>query len=104
VTEPEIGEEELKNVIEAVRSGWVSSKGKFIEEFENMFAKYVGVKYGVATSNGTAALHLALATICVKLYDEVIVPESNICSYHKRSVIRWSKTGYSGYRSKVLVS
>jgi len=75
VAEPEIGEEELKNVIEAVRSGWVSSKGKFIEEFENLFAKYVGVKYGVATSNGTAALHLALATLGVKSYDEVIVPD-----------------------------
>jgi len=75
VTEPEIGEEELNNVIEAVRSGWVSSKGKFIEEFENLFARYVGVKYGVATSNGTAALHLALAALGVKPHDEVIVPD-----------------------------
>ena len=75
VAEPEIGEEELKNVIEAVKSGWVSSKGKFIEEFENLFAKYIGVKYGVATSNGTVALHLALAALDVGPHDEVIVPD-----------------------------
>jgi perosamine synthetase len=75
VAEPEIGEKELSNVVEAVESGWVSSKGKFIEEFENSFAKYVGVKYGVATSNGTAALHLALAALGVRPHDEVIVPD-----------------------------
>ena len=75
VTEPEIGEEELKNVIEAVKSGWVSSKGKFIEEFENLFAKYVNVKYGVATSNGTAALHLALAALSIGPHDKVVVPD-----------------------------
>ncbi|MEM2990602.1 MAG: DegT/DnrJ/EryC1/StrS family aminotransferase, partial [Halobacteria archaeon] len=51
VAEPEIGEEELRNVIEAVRSGWVSSKGEFIEKFEGSFSKYIDVKYGVATSN-----------------------------------------------------
>jgi len=75
VAEPEIGEEELKNVVEAVKSGWVSSKGKFIEDFENSFAKYVGVKYGVATSNGTVALHLALVALNIGKGDEVIVPD-----------------------------
>jgi perosamine synthetase len=75
VAEPEIGEEELRNVVEAVKSGWVSSKGKFIEEFENSFARYIGVKYGVATSNGTAALHLALAALGVGPGDEVVVPD-----------------------------
>ena len=75
VAEPEIGEEELKNVVEAVKSGWVSSKGKFIEELESSFAKYIGVKYGIATSNGTAALHLALAALNVGEGDEVIIPD-----------------------------
>jgi len=75
VAEPEIGEEELKNIVEAVKSGWVSSKGKFIEEFESSFAKYIGVKYGIATSNGTAALHLALAALNIGEGDEVIVPD-----------------------------
>jgi len=74
VAEPLIGKEELNLVIEAVRSGWVSSKGKFIKEFEEKFAKYIGVKYGIATSNGTAALHLALTALGIKQGDEVIIP------------------------------
>jgi perosamine synthetase len=74
LTEPEIGEEELQNVTEAVKSGWVSSKGPFIEEFEKKFSDYNGVKYGVATSNGTTALHLALATLGIRKGDRVLVP------------------------------
>ncbi|MFC2003541.1 DegT/DnrJ/EryC1/StrS family aminotransferase [Chloroflexota bacterium] len=74
IAEPSIGEEELTNVVEAVRSGWISSKGKFIQEFEEKFAHYCGVKYGVATSNGTTALHLALSALEIGAGDEVIVP------------------------------
>jgi len=74
VYEPTIGREELKNVIEAVKSGWISSKGEFILKFEEDFAKYCGVKYGVACSNGTTALHLALTALDIKEGDEVIVP------------------------------
>jgi len=75
VAEPFLGEEELANVTEAVKSGWISSKGRFIEEFENEFAKYCGVKYGVATSNGTVTLHLALKALGIEAGDEVIVPD-----------------------------
>jgi perosamine synthetase len=74
VAEPEIGEEELKNVIEAVKSGWVSSKGPFIEEFERSFSGYIEVKHGVATSNGTTALHLALVALGIGKGDKVLVP------------------------------
>jgi perosamine synthetase len=74
VAGPDIGESELKNVIEAVKSGWVSSKGPFIREFEEKFSSYVGTKYGVATSNGTTALHLALAALNIGRKDEAIVP------------------------------
>ncbi|GAH66835.1 unnamed protein product, partial [marine sediment metagenome] len=74
IAEPLLGEEELKNVIEAVKSGWISSKGKFIPEFEEKFAKYCGVKYGIATSNGTASLHLALTALGISRGDEVIIP------------------------------
>jgi len=63
VAEPDIGDEELQNVIEAVKSGWVSSKGPFVEEFERKFSNFIDVKYGVSTSNGTAALHLALLAL-----------------------------------------
>ena len=75
IAEPCLGEEELKNVIEAVKSGWISSKGKFIEEFERNFSNYCNRKYGVATSNGTVALHLALKTLGIGKGDEVLVPD-----------------------------
>lgn len=75
VAEPSLGEEELNNVIEAVKSGWISSKGKFIEEFERNFSSYCDRKYGVATSNGTVALHLALKALGIGKGDEVIVPD-----------------------------
>lgn len=74
VYEPSLDKEELKTVVEAVKSGWISSKGKFIAEFEDAFAKYCGVKYGIACSNGTTALHLALVALGIKKGDEVIVP------------------------------
>ncbi|MEM2614578.1 MAG: DegT/DnrJ/EryC1/StrS family aminotransferase [Nitrososphaerota archaeon] len=74
ITEPLIGEDEIKNVCNALKSGWISSKGKFIEEFEKNFAMYCGVKYGVATANGTVALHLALKALGIEKGDEVIVP------------------------------
>lgn len=80
VAEPEIGEEELQNVIEAVKSGWVSSKGPFIEEFEKGFSSYIGVKHGVATSNGTTALHLALAALEIGNGDKVLVPSLTFVS------------------------
>lgn len=75
IAKPALGKDELNNVIEAVKSGWISSKGEFIEKFEGEFAKYIGAKYGVATSNGTTALHLALAALGIKGVDEVIVPD-----------------------------
>jgi len=80
VANPDIGEEELRNVIEAVKSGWISSKGRFIEEFERDFADFIGVKYGIAVSNGTAALHLALVALGVGPDDEVIVPDITFAS------------------------
>lgn len=75
VAEPLLGDEELENVIEAVKSGWISSKGKFIPEFEENFAKYCNCKYGIATSSGTTALHLALTALGISKGDEVIVPD-----------------------------
>jgi perosamine synthetase len=75
IAEPSLGEEELRNVIETVKSSWISSKGEFIEELEQKFARYCGTKYGIASSNGTAALHLALKALGIDKEDEVIVPD-----------------------------
>mgnify|MGYP000212135253 CR=1 FL=1 len=80
VANPDIGEEELLNVIEAVKSGWISSKGKFIKEFENKFASYLGAKYAISTSSGTAALHLALLALGIGPGDEVLVPDLTFVS------------------------
>jgi perosamine synthetase len=75
VAEPWLGEKELEYVTDCVRSGWISSIGKYVEMFEEKFSKYCGTKYGVSTSNGTTALHLALATLGIKKGDEVIIPD-----------------------------
>lgn len=75
ISEPNIGPKELRYVTDAVRSGWVSSLGKYINQFESEFSKYCNRKYGLATSNGTVALHLALLALGVGRGDEVIVPD-----------------------------
>jgi len=74
VCEPKLGEKELENVIDCIKINWISSKGKYITEFEEKFSRYCGAKYGIATSNGTTALHLALASAGIKPGDEVIIP------------------------------
>lgn len=65
---------ELRYVTECVLTNWISSQGRFVQEFERTFAKFCGVKHGVAVSNGTVALHLALVLAGVGPGDEVIVP------------------------------
>src|SRR5262245_48609042 len=80
VNEPLLGKREEELVLQALRSGWISSAGKYIEEFEQGWADYCGRRYGVALSNGTAALQLALACIGLKPGDEVILPTFTIIS------------------------
>lgn len=75
VCAPVIGAREIECVNDAVRSGWVSSIGPYIDRFERGFARYVGVRHAVAVSNGTVALHLALRALGVGPGDEVIVPD-----------------------------
>jgi perosamine synthetase len=80
VNEPLLGEEELANVTEAVRTGWISSSGRFIEAFESAWAEYCGMDYGVAVSNGTTALQVAVACLNLEPGDEVILPTFTIVS------------------------
>ncbi len=75
VCEPTLKGNELKYVTECIKTNWISSHGKFIKEFEEVFAAYCGVKYGIACSNGTTALHLALVSAGIKEGAEVIVPD-----------------------------
>src|SRR5262245_39800263 len=80
VNEPLVGELELHNVEECVRTGWISSAGSFIEEFENQWAAYCGRRYGIAVCNGSAALQVAVACLDLKKGDEVILPSFTIIS------------------------
>lgn len=71
---PVLDDDDLKNAICAIKSGRISNKGEFIDEFEHEFSKYVGKKYGIATCTGTSALHLALTILGIGKGDKVIVP------------------------------
>lgn len=65
---------EKKYVMDCLDTGWISSKGNYIEKFEREFANYIGVKHAITCTNGTVALHLALLAYDVKAGDEIIVP------------------------------
>ena len=74
VSKPFIGAKEIRYVNAALEEGWISSTGRFIDEFEEKFARWLGVTYAVTCSSGTTALHLALLALGVGPGDEVIVP------------------------------
>ncbi len=72
--EPQIQGNEWKYIKESLDTNWVSSAGPFVSRFENMLADLVGIRHGVATASGTAALHIALLVAGVEPDDEVLVP------------------------------
>ena len=74
VARPYFDDEEIAMVNECIVSGWVSSGGKFVTEFEEMVAKKCSRKHAIASSSGTSALHLALLAMGISKGDEVIVP------------------------------
>lgn len=77
VFDPVIGEEEIAAVVEALRRNEISGTfGKALTDFEEKFAAYVGCRYGVATSSGTTALHLAVAAAGIGDGDEVLLSSS----------------------------
>jgi len=80
VNEPSLGDLELEYVNECLRTGWISSAGRFIEEFEAQWAAYCGRGYGIAVSNGTTALQVAVAGLNLEPGDEVIMPSFTIIS------------------------
>jgi perosamine synthetase len=74
LAQPDLTGNELAYVQECVQTGWISSIGRFITEFETGFATIAGTPHAVGTNNGTTALHLALTALGVEPGDEVIVP------------------------------
>ncbi|WP_027400277.1 aminotransferase class I/II-fold pyridoxal phosphate-dependent enzyme [Anaerovorax odorimutans] len=71
---PNLDIEIVENLRECIETGWVSTGGKFIGEFEKKIAEYVGVESAVSTQSGTAGIHLALKALGIGKEDKVIVP------------------------------
>lgn len=80
VNEPFLDNDEINNVLECLKSGWISSEGNFIREFEEKWAAYCGMTYGIAVSNGTVALEIAVSALNLQPGDEVIMPSFTIIS------------------------
>jgi perosamine synthetase len=80
VSEPLIGDNVMPLVEECVSTGWVSSEGRFIQEFEEKWAAYCGVKFGIAVSNGTTALQVAVSALRLPPGSEILLPSYTIIS------------------------
>jgi len=80
IYKPFLDANDRASICDAFDSGWVSSKGDKILQFERNFSHYVGTKFGTSTSNGTTALHLALSALGIGRNDEVIVPDFTFVS------------------------
>ncbi len=80
VNEPLLNGNEKKYLCECIDTGWISSEGPFVKEFEQKMSTTVGRKYGVAVSNGTAALEVAVQALGIGEGDEVIMPAFTIIS------------------------
>ena len=76
---PSIGEEEINEVVDSLRSGWITT-GPKVKRFEEEFAQYIGTNHAIAVNSCTAALHIALTAIGIGPGDEVIVPTLTFCS------------------------
>ena len=75
VCEPVLDGNERKYVLDALKTGWISSSGKYVQLFEEQFAAYCGAAYGASACNGTVALHLALVSLGIGKGDEIIIPD-----------------------------
>ncbi len=80
VNEPLLNGNEKKYVFECLETGWISSEGAFVKQFETQFAARVGRKYGISVSNGSVALDTAVAALEIGHGDEVILPTFTIIS------------------------
>ena len=74
VHRPSIGEEEIAEVVDSLRSGWLTT-GPKVERFQRQFAAAVNARHAVALNSATAALHLALEAVGVTSSDEVVIPK-----------------------------
>jgi perosamine synthetase len=77
---PTLAPSATRNVRAAVESGWISSEGEFIDQFEQAWAEKCNVRFGVATNSGTSALEIAMAALELPAGSEVILPSYTIIS------------------------
>lgn len=80
VNQPLLDGNEKKYLNECIDTGWISSEGPFVRQFEEQFADRVGRKYGVAVCNGSVAIDTAMAALKIGAGDEVILPTFTIIS------------------------
>lgn len=80
VNEPLLNGNEKKYLLECIDTGWISSEGPFVKQFEEQFAKRVERQHGIAVANGSGALDIAVKALCLGLGDEVILPAFTIIS------------------------
>ena len=80
VNTPLISNKDALNVSKSIKSGWISSEGPNVKEFENKIANFLDRKFGCAVSSGTAALDIAIKSLGLKKDDEVIMPSFTIIS------------------------
>jgi perosamine synthetase len=87
VNTPSLSGNELNYLTECIKTGWISSEGPFIKQFEEKFSAYLGRKEGIAVANGSGALDIAVQALKIGPGDEVIMPTFTIIS-PAQSVIR----------------
>ena len=80
VSVPNVTQKDIISVNKALKAGWISSEGPEVKKFEKNFSKYIGHKYAVAVSSGTAALEIAIKSLNLKKGDEIIIPNFTIIS------------------------
>jgi perosamine synthetase len=80
VNEPLLDGNEKKYLIECIDTGWISSEGPFVRDFEEKFAERVGRRYGIAVCNGTAALESSVAALQLEPGDKILLPTFTIIS------------------------
>ena len=85
--EPEIGDEELKQVLDSFKTNWLTM-GPKVKRFEEIMAGYLNVPYAIAVSNGSVALDLTLKLLGVGPNDEIIVPA--LCYYATAAAVSYS--------------
>ena len=80
VNTPLINNDDALSVSKSIKSGWISSEGPSVKEFEKKISKFLNRKFGCAVSSGTAALEIAIKSLNLKKNDEVIMPAFTIIS------------------------